>query len=142
MTDAAGVLLLLGRILFAAFFVVSMLGHLTRGEMMVGYARSKRFPLAAFAGWPAGAWLALGALSIVLGVWPDIGALLLALFVALAAFGIHNFWTLTDPGQRQTERFSFFRNLTYLGAALALLAFFVSVGDKLKFTITGPLFRF
>ena len=142
MSDAAGVIFLIGRVLFVVFFAFAARSHLTSGPMMVGYARSKGAPLADLGGWPGGVWLAVGSLSIALGIWPDIGALMLALFVIPMAYFIHNFWTLKDAQQRQTELGNFNRNVTYLGAALALFATFVALGHNLKFTITGPLLHF
>jgi len=110
--------------------------------MMVGYARAKAFPLAAFAGWPAGAYLAVAALSLLLGIWPDIGAIMVGLFVIPAALYFHNFWTVKDAAARRTEQGNFIRNVALLGAALALFALFASVGTGLKFVITAPLIRF
>jgi putative oxidoreductase len=141
-SDLVALVFLVGRILFVAFFVLSARGHLTRGQMIVGYARSKGFPLWAVSGWQAGVWLALGSASVALGVWPDLGALLLALFVLITAFGIHRFWEIAEPQPRQAEQMNFFRNLTYLGGALALFAAFVALGDQLRFSLTGPLLRF
>jgi putative oxidoreductase len=141
-SDASAFIFLVARILFVAFFVLSARGHLTRGEMIVGYARSKGFPLWAVSGWQAGVWLTIGSASVALGIWPDVGALLLGLFVILTAFGIHRFWEIADAQPRQMEQMNFFRNMTYLGGALALFAAFVALGDQLRFSVTGPLLRF
>jgi uncharacterized membrane protein YphA (DoxX/SURF4 family) len=132
----------LPRVLFAVFFVVAGIGHIRQGQMIAGYARSKGVPLASLGGWPVGVVLLVGSASIILGVWPDIGALLLALWVIVAAVLVHNFWTVQDPQQRQMELQNFNRNITYLGGALALLAIFVSQADALKFSFTGPLIHF
>lgn len=142
MSDTAGLVLLAGRILFSVMFLVSGVGHLTRGQMMVGYARSKAFPLAAVSGWPTGLYLLVGALSVALGIWPDVGALLLALFVTVSAFYFHNFWAVEDPETRQTEQLNFFRNITLLGASIVLFACFASAGAGLQFALTAPLIQF
>lgn len=142
MSDAVGIVVLIGRILFAVHFLVAATGHLTQGGMMVGYARSKGFPLAFGAGWPAGVWLLAGALSVLLGVWPELGALLIALFVVVTALGIHQFWTIQDPAQRQAEMLNFTRNVTFLGAAIALFGFFAAAGGDLKFALLKPLIHF
>ncbi len=142
MSDAAGLVLLVGRVLFSVFLLVSAFGHVTQGQMIVGYARAKAFPLATFAGWPAGVYLGVAALSLLLGIWPDIGAIMLGLFVIPAALYFHNFWTVKDAAAKRTEQGNFLRNVALLGAALALFALFASVGTGLKFVITAPLIRF
>jgi uncharacterized membrane protein YphA (DoxX/SURF4 family) len=143
MSVAAGIIVLIGRILFAIDFgPVAGLGfHIRQTKMAEGYARSTGFPFPAIAGWPTGIWLSAASLSIALGIWPDIGALMIAAFVIPAAWWFHRFWE-ADPAQKQMARLLFYRNLTFLGAALALFGLFVTVGDALRFSITGPLFQF
>ena len=79
---------------------------------------------------------------IAVGIWPDIGAIMLGLYVTIAAFYFHNFWTVDDATQRQTEQLNFFRNVTLLGAAIMLFVFFASVGDGVRYTVIAPLIRF
>lgn len=83
MSDAAGLVVLAGRILFAFFFgyVAAWGAHIKMGSMMEGYAKQMNFPLAAIAGWPTGLWLIVGSLSIALGVWPDVGSLMIIAFL-------------------------------------------------------------
>jgi hypothetical protein len=52
---------------------------------------------------------------------------------------MHAFWKLTDPMQRQEQQLAFVRNVTYLGAALFLFAFFTTSGDGSAFTVTQPI---
>lgn len=142
MSDGAGIVLLIGRILFIALFLVSAFGHLTKSEMMVGYARSKNLPLAPLGGWPAGLYQLAAAVLIAIGIWPDIGAIMLGIYVTIAAFYFHDFWAIEDAMQRQLEQLNFFRNVTLLGTAIILLAFFASTGDGVRYTIIAPLIRF
>ena len=139
MSDLAAWLLLLGRILFVAMFVNSAVGHLTKGETMKGYAGHMGLPAPALAAWPSGVWLLAGSLSIVLGAWADVGALMLAVFVVLAAAWFHRFWQVDDADQRDAQKLNFFRNATLLGAALVLFALFTTVGHDLALTLTDPL---
>lgn len=67
-------------------------------------ARQTGFPIPAIAGWPVGLWLLAGALSVAVGVWPDLGSLMIAAFVVPAALFFHAFWKVEDQTQRQTER--------------------------------------
>jgi putative oxidoreductase len=139
MITAAGVILLAGRVLFAVFFVNSAYGHFKNHAMMTGYAKQSGVPLPVVAGWPAGAWLAAAAVSVAVGIWADLGALMIAAFVVPASWFLHPFWRIEDPAQRQTQLQSFLRNVTFLGAALALFALFASVDHSLRFAITGSL---
>ena len=141
MNPAAGALVLAGRILFSMFFARSASGHIRRRKQMVGYAGSARFPLPYLAGWPSGAWLGVAALSVALGIWPDIGALMVGAFVIPAAWYFHRFWTIEDPDQEQAQSASFYRNVEILGASLVMFGLFASAGNGLRFTLTGPLAR-
>jgi uncharacterized membrane protein YphA (DoxX/SURF4 family) len=139
MSATAGAILLVGRILFASFFVFAADGHLRQHAARVGYARSTGVPLPYLAGWPAGLWLAAGAASVGVGLWPDIGALMLAAFVVPAGALLHAFWRVEDPGQRQTQQMSFNRNVAFVGAGLALFACFATFGEGLRLVVTAPL---
>lgn len=141
MSDAGGWILVVGRILFALqFTIVAGRFHLLKGEMAVGYARQMRFPLPALAWWPTGIWLVAAGLSIALGVWPDVGALMVCAFVIPAAWWFHRFWAVEDENQKQVATLLFWRNVAYLGAALSLFVFFAAFGEDLPLTITDPLF--
>lgn len=143
MSDSAGVAALIGRIFFAYWFVaVTGVGHFKRDQMMRDYARQAGFPVPAVAGWVAGLWLVSGAVSIALGIWPDVGSLMIGAFVIPAALFFHRFWTIDDEMQKTLQTQLFYRNLIILGAALVFFATFVSLGSELRFAITGPLFDF
>ena len=142
MSEAAGVVVLIGRIAFAFFFgAVAGVGHFKRDQMMRGFAEQAGFPVPAIAGWVAGAWLILGATSVAAGIWPDVGALMIGAFVIPAALFFHRFWTLEDQ-ERMSQTQLFYRNVIALGAALVLFGTFVTLGPELRFTITAPLFDF
>lgn len=141
MSDGGAWLFLIGRVIFAVFFfVVAGPGHILRGQMMVGYAHQMNFPVAALASWPAGIWLVVGGLSVALGAWGDVGAAMLALFVILAGLGFHRFWTVEDQQQKQTQMQLFWRNVSFLGAAVMLFAVYTTVGHDLALTLSDPLF--
>jgi len=138
MSDVTGLLLLAGRIVFAFFFIMAGYRHVVGGADMVGYARSVRFPFPALASWPSGLVLLAGGLSIALGVWPDIGALLLIAFLVPAMAWFHPFWKMPED-QQQTQSQLFFRNLTLIGACIALFAVFTGIGEGLRYAITDAL---
>lgn len=133
-------IILIGRILFAALFLFSAMAHFTQAKQMAGYAQSRGVPASGPAVSVGGLLLALGGLSILLGVWPDLGALLLVVFLVPTAFFMHGFWKETDQQARQTEMVQFFKDLGLAGAALMLLGLFARFGEDVGLTITGPLF--
>src|ERR1700730_19352530 len=139
MSNTASAIFLIGRILFVALFVVSAQGHMGNDDRFVPAARG-RSPFPYVAGWPVGVGLVLAVLSMVLGIWPDVGALMMAAFLIPTTLLFHPFWTFSDATQRRTQRGSFFRNVSLLGASLALFAFLTVVGPG-RFAITGSLFN-
>jgi len=142
MSTGVGAVFLIGRILFTIFFVpLSGVGHIRRGAMMTGFAKSTGMPLPFLAGWPSGVWLIAGGASVAAGVWPDVGSLMLALFVTLAALQFHRFWAISDEAQRSTQKQSFWRNIALLGACLCLFSVLSSFGATIPLTLTGPLFH-
>jgi len=132
----AGVILLIGRILFVALFVSAARGHITNHPRYVeGSGRKLPFPV--LAGWPAGVWLLVASISIVVGIWADLGSLMIAAFLIPAAVLFHPFWSETDPAARRTHEGGFYRDVSLLGAALALFAFF-AVSGHVPLALTGP----
>jgi putative oxidoreductase len=138
----AGLILLAGRVLFGLFFaaVAGFGGHIRNGKMLEGYARSAGFPLASIAGWPTGVWLVVGGFSVAFGIWPDVGALMIAAFVVPAAGYFHRFWEIEDQMQKMTQQQLFFRNVVALATTLILFGTFTAFGSELRFAITQPLF--
>jgi len=101
------VLVLIGRILYAALFLGAALGHLTKTRMMAGYATSRGVPAATGVTVGSGLLILVGGLSVLLGIWADLGALLLAVFLVAAALLMHGFWKETDAQARQMEMAQF-----------------------------------
>src|SRR5260370_41239230 len=94
MSTTASLILLIGRILFVALFVVSARGHIVNHSRFVTTARG-RIPVPYVAGWPVGVWLVLAILSMALGIWPDGGALMMAAFLLPTTLLFHPFWTFS-----------------------------------------------
>lgn len=131
------IVFLIGRILFVAIFVASALGHFTQTDYMAGYAASKGVPAAKLATLGSGVLLAVGALSVLLGVYGDLGALLLAVFLVPTAFVMHTFWKESDPQAKAMTQIAFNKDISLAGAALAFIVVFAEVAPGL--TLTGPL---
>jgi uncharacterized membrane protein YphA (DoxX/SURF4 family) len=110
MSSTASVILLLGRIFFVAMFVVAAQGNIVNHQRYVTLAVGK-LPLPYVGGWPVGAWQMVAILLVVLGIWPDLGALMIAAFLIPTTLLFHPFWTVADPAERRTQRGSFYRNV-------------------------------
>ncbi|MFE9746104.1 DoxX family protein [Saccharothrix saharensis] len=134
------VIALIGRILFVFLFFGSAVGHLTQTAAMAGYAASKGVPAAKAATFGSGVLMAIGGLMLLLGVWADLGALLLVLFLLPTAFLMHNFWKETDAQAKQTEMIQFNKDIALAGGALMFFGLYAGPGSELGLTITGPLF--
>lgn len=116
------IVLLVGRVLFALLFINSGIAHFTQREAMSGYAQFKKVPAAKLMVLVTGFMILLGGVFVAAGIYADLGALLIALFLIPTAFMMHNFWTISDAQAKQTEMISFFKNLSLAGAALVIFA--------------------
>jgi len=114
--------LVIGRILIAALFIGSGIAHFAKLEMMTGYAKYKKLPAAKFGVIISGLFFLAGGLYIVFGFWVDLGALLLAITLILAAFIFHNYWKESDATAKQNEQIAFNKDLALAGFALVLFA--------------------
>ena len=114
------VLLLIGRVLFAMIFLASAVGHFRDSESMAGYAAAKGLKNAKPLVLLTGLMLAVGALSVLLGVYAQYGVLLLIAFLIPTSFIMHAFWKEADPMAKMTEQVAFFKNLGLIGGGLFL----------------------
>ena len=134
------VVLVIARILFAAIFINSGIMHLTKLEAMTGYAQYKKVPAAKFSVVLSGLMILIGGLYIAFGVYADLGALLIALFLIPTSFLMHAFWKETDATAKQNESIGFFKNLSLAGAALIIFAL-VATGTEFGPSVTGAFFN-
>ena len=114
-------LFLAGRILYGWFFLLAGIDHFRRVEMMAPYAKSKGVPSPRAGVLGSGALIVLGGLSVLLGVRPVWGVLLLTVFLVPTTFLMHNYWADTDPSARQGNLTNFKKNIALLGAAWMFL---------------------
>ena len=116
-----GVLLLIGRILFSLIFIGSGINHIVKAKDMVPYAQMKKLPLPGLLVPLSGLMVLAGAASIILGLWIDLGALLIAIFCILSGVIFHNFWA-ADAASKQGEMISFLKTISIAGGALVIVA--------------------
>jgi putative oxidoreductase len=131
------IVFLIGRILFAFMFVMSGINHLTKADHMVGYAQFKGVPSPKLAVQGSGVVLLLGGLSVILGVWADLGAIVLAAILVIMAVKMHNFWAIEDPQAKQADMIGFMA-----GGAVFMFALMAIDGAPYGPAITESLFNF
>lgn len=133
--------MLIGRILFAFMFIASGLNHLTKAEAMAGYAAYKKVPAPKLANTLSGILMILGGLSVILGVYADLGAVVLAALLVIMALKMHDFWTHTDGETKQTEMIGFLKNISMAGGALFMFAIAATAGSDYGWTLTDSLWQ-
>ena len=135
------IVLLIARILFAFMFVLSGINHLTKTDAMTGYAQFKKVPAAKLSVQLSGVLMMLGGLSIILGVYLDFGALVLAVILVAMAVKMHDFWA-ADDASKQTEMIGFLKNISMAGGALFMFAIAATENSSYGPALTESLFTF
>jgi len=111
-----------GRLLLGGYFIMGGFNHFKMLDMMSGYAQSKGVPSPKAAVAFSGVLLWIGGLSILLGIFPTVGALALVLFLVPVTLMMHAFWKVQDAQMKMGETVNFMKNVALLGAALLLLS--------------------
>lgn len=112
-----------GRVMLSTIFLMSALGNKIPNFTSVSeYMASEGVPAPKFMLFGAIVFLIVGSLSVILGFKARVGAGLLFVFLLLATFFFHDFWTLDDPQQQQMQTIQFMKNLSMMGAMLFIMA--------------------
>ncbi len=82
---------LIGRLLFAGFFINSGISDLQKHKEMADYARSKGLPEPELAVTLSAVPMLTGGASLLLGVKPKLGAMALLSFIAGVSHVMHDF---------------------------------------------------
>ncbi|NUO48287.1 MAG: DoxX family protein [Polyangiaceae bacterium] len=117
--DVTSYLVPIGRLLFAAIFLTTIIGHFKAETIQ--HAAAAGVPLASIAVPLSGIIAFIGGLSVALGYKAKLGALLIVLFLVPVTLMMHAFWKVDDPATRQIQMIMFMKNLSMLGAALMLI---------------------
>src|ERR1700728_2509142 len=112
---------LIGRLLFAGFFINSGVSHLQHRKSMAAYARAKGVPQPELAVTLSAVPLLLGGASLLLGGKPKLGAMALLRVLAGVSPVMHDFWRDEDPDTRMNNMIMFMKNLALAGGAMALM---------------------
>jgi putative oxidoreductase len=130
---------LVGRLLFATVFFINGWAQVARRDVMVGVGQAIGAPRPDLTVPISGVLMLISATLIALGVWADLGALLLFVFLPYAAFLAHAYWKETDPGMRAAQSAQFWKNIALAGAALVLLAMYAD-GREFDLALGSGLF--
>ena len=135
-----GVVVLIGRILFAVLFIGSGLGHLSQNDDVAAYAEARGVKNARIWVLVSGVAFLIGGLGVALGIWADLAALGLGVLALATAVFVHHPWT--DEGDtRQVEFTQFMKDLSLAGGGISLWILISALGSSLPFMITGPRFH-
>ena len=131
-----GVITVVGRVMLATIFLMSAVGNkIPNFNDVAGYMASEGIPMPQVMLVGAILFLIVGSLSLMVGFKTRIGASLLLVFLALATYFFHDFWTqpagamwvLSTNSEvkmpvQQIEMISFMKNLALMGAMLFIMA--------------------
>jgi putative oxidoreductase len=135
------VVFLIGRILLALIFIFSGLTvHLIGRKQGIEYARMYNVPLVEIGVPLTGVLAVLGGLSVIFGVWGDLGALFLVAFLLLITPFMHAWWREEDALQKQLQLVNFMKNTGLLGGALVTFYVWNQLQGDAGLSITDPLF--
>ena len=119
MTAAAS---LLGRLLIVGIFLMSAVGNkIPNFNSVTQYMAAEGVPLPSLMLAGAIVFLIAGGLSVATGYQARLGAGLLFVFLVLATFFFHDFWTFEGEA-RQQQMIQFMKNLSLMGAMVFLMA--------------------
>ncbi len=113
---------LIARIVLGLYWLETAYKHLFKSAGLIGYAQMKGVKAAKVAVMGSGILALLGGLSILLGVRPHYGIVLLVIFLIGVSFKMHTYWKIEDPMQKMNERINFTKNIALAAAILALVA--------------------
>jgi putative oxidoreductase len=136
MKPLQGITTVLGRIMLATIFLMSAVGNkIPNFENVAGYMASEGVPAPQILLAGAIVFLLVGSLSIMLGFKARVGAALLFVFLLLATYFFHDFWTQPADAMwvlsananvkmpvQQVEMISFMKNLALMGSMLFIIA--------------------
>lgn len=113
------VALIVARILIGLPFLAFGMNHFAMREQMVGYAGMKGAPAPGVTVPLTGLWQIVGALSVILGIYPVVGAWLLLAWLVTVSFIMHPFWK--EEGEMKANDMQHFMKHVSWGAALFAL---------------------
>ncbi len=118
-----GIVAVVGRIFLCTIFLLAAVGNkIPHFQAVAGFMAKEGVPAPQVMLAGAIVFLIAGSLSVILGYKARIGAALLLIFLVLATYYFHDFWTFSDPQARQEQTIQFMTNLGLMGAMLLVIA--------------------
>ena len=117
------VLSIVARVMLATIFLMSALGKkIPDFAGTVEYMKAHQVPAPSVLLVGAIAFLLVGSVTVVLGYKARLGAGLLFVFLVLATYYFHNFWSYPPDSQDfQMQMIQFMKNLGLMGAMLMIM---------------------
>lgn len=113
---------LLARIMIATIFLMSAVGNkIPQFNSVAQYMAAEGVPLPQLSLVGAIIFLIVGSLSVIAGFKIRIGAALLLVFLVLATYFFHDFWTF-EGQEQQMQMIQFMKNLSLIGTMVFLMA--------------------
>ena len=109
-------LLLVGRILLAWIFIRSGYGKVMDLNAFAATMPGRGLPT--FLAYIAGPFEFLGGLALLFGIATRYVALIFLIFIVVATFSTHAYWTFADAAQQRTQDTMFYKNIAILGGML------------------------
>ena len=114
---------LIGRLMIATIFLMSAVGNkIPKFSDIARYMASEGVPLPQVMLAGAIVFLIVGSVSVITGFKARIGAALLLVFLILATYFFHDFWTFEDAQAKQEQMIQFMKNLSLMGTMVFLMA--------------------
>ncbi len=114
-------ILLLSRVILGIYFLFNAFNHFKNLNILSQYAQSKNVPAPKLSVIITGLLLLIGGLSILLGIYIEVGIVALTLFFLPVSFMMHNFWAVQDQQMQMLEMVNFMKNMALWAAILSLL---------------------
>ncbi len=114
-------ILLLSRLILGFYFIFNAFNHFRNLNSLAGWVQSKNLPAPKLLVILSGFFLLVGGVTILLGIYVEIGVLSLTLFFLPVTFLMHDFWRETDPQMKMMQMINFMKNLALWAAILTLL---------------------
>jgi putative oxidoreductase len=117
-----GILTVAGRSMISLIFLMSAVGNkIPKFSDVAGYMASEGVPLPKLMLVGAIVFLVVGSLSVIVGYKARFGAALLFVFLVLATYFFHDFWTF-EGQEQQAQMIQFMKNLSLMGTMVFLMA--------------------
>lgn len=115
-------LFIVGRVLFAGFFLYYAYKHLVEHKYLAGYAAMKGVPMPTVSVVLTGLVLLFGGASILFAWNMAYGLSALLVFLVPTTLTMHQFWKETDPTMKANEQIAFLKNMALIGATIMMFA--------------------